>query len=211
MKYSLHRISLIAVALFGYSMFLNAAELTYKVDQSHSNVNFEVDHLVISTVTGSFTDFDGSFKLDDKGRLKMISGTVKAASIDTNNEKRDKHLRSEDFFHVKKHPTLTLKATDLNLKKGKRSKTKVKLTMNGVTKEVPFIVRYLGTTTDPWGTEKAAFRAEAEINRKDFGLNWNETLETGGVLVGEEVQISLNIQGNKSADPKAKGKKEAKK
>jgi len=176
----------------------------FEVDKSHTNINFEVAHLVISTVTGRFDEFSGSFSLNDKNHLTSLNGTVKASSIDTDNEKRDKHLRSADFFDAEKYPELKLTADGFDIAPGKSKKIKAKLSMHGVTKDISVEVKFNGLVKDPWGNQKAGITAEAKINRKDFGLNWNETLETGGVLVGEEVKIVLNIQGKEKVQESKK-------
>lgn len=170
----------------------------YKVDAAHSQVMFKVRHL-ISTVTGRFDKFEGSFDYDSKNLAGFKSkGTIDATSINTNNSKRDEHLRSPDFFDTAKYPTLEFSSTSVSDLKGTKGKLKGNLTIHGVTKPVVFDVEFLGTGKDPWGNEKAALTATTTINRTDFGLKWNQALETGGVLVGEEVQIILEIEGNLS-------------
>jgi polyisoprenoid-binding protein YceI len=176
----------------------------YELDKTHSNINFEVDHLAFSTVKGRFDEFFGGFEVDPKSKaLSRLEGRVGTASINTDNEKRDKHLKSDDFFSAQKFKEMKVEFPPLNIKAGQRQTVKAKLTIRDVTKEVPFEVNYRGSGVDPWGTEKAGVRATAEINRKDFGLGWNEVLETGGVLVGEMVKIEINLQGNKKAEKKA--------
>lgn len=177
---------------------------TFKVDTAHSNVNFEVAHLVISTVTGRFDTYDGTFSLDDKGNLQSLTGSVAAGSINTNNKKRDEHLRSEDFFAADKNAKLSLKLDNLNIAKGTSSKAKGSLTIRGITKPVTFDIKFLGTTEDLVGDTKGALKAEASINRKEFGLKWNQALETGGVLVGDEVTIKLHIQGDRVQESEKK-------
>lgn len=177
--------------------FSKGDSATYNLDKSHTQLTFEVDHLVISTVVGRFDDFEGEIQIDPKAKsLISIMGKAKAASINTNDEKRDKHLRSADFFEVEKYPELTFEAMDLKLKVGKKAKAKGKLKIRDVTKEITFDLHYKGQVTDPWGTEKIVVEATATIKRKDFGLKWNEALETGGVLVGEKVEIKINAQAN---------------
>lgn len=187
---------------------VSAAELRYSVDRSHTSLNFEVDHLAFATVTGRFDDFAGYFLIDEKtGALKAIHGTVKAKSINTNDKDRDRHLRSEDFFHVSKFPELGFVAENLNIRAGRERDVKVQLTMRGVTKPVEFEVKFRGMGRDPWGKEKAAFVAEAEVNREDFGLTWNKVLETGGLVVGKKVKITLNVEGDRViSDPVAEQK-----
>lgn len=178
----------------------HAEDVTYKIDKTHTGVNFSVDHLVISTVDGRFDKFDGQFVIDEESKgLKSITGTVEAASINTNEPDRDKHLRSEDFFNVKKkgHEHLKFEAASIGLKPGSKGKVKGRLTINNVTKPVTFEANYRGLATDPWGNQKAGLEMNTTIKRADFGLTWNKALETGGVVVGKEVRIDLNLQGAK--------------
>ena len=173
------------------------ADANYTIDKEHTSLEFEITHLMISTVKGRFDDFEGAIKLDDKkNTLLSIEGKAKADSINTNQEKRDKHLKSPDFFDAKKFPTLDFEATSIKLTKGKSSKIKATLTIHGVKKNVTVNLTFKGVVTDPWGAEKAVVDAETTINRKDFGLNWNEALETGGVMVGEDVKIIVRAQAN---------------
>lgn len=183
---------------FAVLFAVTAAAGDYTLDKEHTMLNFEVAHLKFSKVRGSFNDFTGGFKLDDKGEtLVSFTGTTKASSIDTNNEKRDKHLRSPDFFDADKFPVLKAEATGLKIAKGATQKVDVSLTIRDITKKVSFEVTFLGTEKDPWGTEKAAVTAVATIERKDFGLTWNQAVEAGGFLVGDKVKLELSIEGNK--------------
>lgn len=169
----------------------------YTLDKSHTQLTFEVDHLVISTVLGRFDDFEGEIQFDPKSKMLVsIKGNAKATSINTNDDKRDKHLRSADFFEVEKYPELTFEANNLKLKSGKKAKVKGQLKIRDVTKQITFDLNFKGHVTDPWGTEKLIVEATAQINRKDFGLKWNETLETGGLLVGEKIKIKVSAQAN---------------
>ena len=170
---------------------------TWKVDPAHTSVLFHVRHL-FTEVTGRFQKFDGTIVLDEEnpGNTR-VEGTIEAASIDTNNEKRDRHLRSADFFDVEKYPQVefaTTKVTDVDREK-KTAKIHGTLSMHGVEKPVVLDAKYLGRAKDPWGNERAGFRAETTVDRKEFGLNWNEALEAGGFLVGDEVRIELNVEG----------------
>jgi len=189
-------------ATFFLALGVAFADSSFKLDKAHSNVNFEVDHLVISTVTGRFDDFTGSFVLDEKGNLIQIEGNVVASSIDTDNKKRDQHLRSADFFDADKFKALTfVSKKGFKLKPGSKAKVSGLLTIKGNTKPVTFEVKYRGQAKDLVGDTKAGFVAETTINRKDFGLNWNQAMEAGGVLVGDEVSITLNVQGELSDTP----------
>jgi polyisoprenoid-binding protein YceI len=175
-----------------------ATAATYEVDPNHTSVGFEVRHL-FTYVDGHFDKFDGTIRFDpDDPSKAMVKGSIAVTSIDTNVEKRDNHLRSKDFFWVEEHPTITFESTkvsDVDATK-KTGKLHGDLTVRGVTKPVVLDVSFLGAGKDPWGNEKAGFQGTTTINRKDFGLTWNETLEAGGVLVGEEVKITIKAEGN---------------
>ncbi len=175
-------------------MTTTTAVPSYSIDKAHSEATFQVRHL-ITKVRGHFTDFAGTIAFDpDQPADSHVSFTVSAASIDTGVEDRDKHLRSEDFFHVEKFPTLTFESTRAVKKSAQDFDVTGTLTIRGVAKEVTLPVTYLGTAKDPWGNTRAAFESEIAINRKDYGLVWNAALETGGFLVGDEVKISVSIQ-----------------
>lgn len=188
-------LNIFAPALILAAASAQAAPAEYKIDQGHSEVGFSVTHLMISTVRGKFKEFDGSFMFDpDKGTVSDANFTVKTKSVDTNEPKRDEHLRGADFFDVEKFPEMTLK----NSKITKAGKNKYKwvgdLTIRGVTKPVTLNLDYKGSMKDPWGNQKAGFAATGKINRKDYGLTWNKALEAGGVTVGDEVTINLDIE-----------------
>ncbi len=188
-------------------MFTSSAfAAKYKLDIGHGEVGFKIKHLGISTVKGKFKDFGGTFDWDEKaGKLTNLKATIKAASIDTNEPKRDDHLRSPDFFDVAKFPTIEFVSKKVDTSANKPTKIVGDLTMHGVTKEVALDVQYAGSTKDPWGNEHLGFEASGKLNRKDFGLAWNKALETGGLLVGEEVTIE--IAGEAVLDAKAPEKK----
>jgi polyisoprenoid-binding protein YceI len=184
-----------AVAMATWALALPAAAAVWKVDPAHTNVGFSVSHLFTS-VQGRFDRFDGTIEFDPANpQATKVKGTIEAASINTNHEKRDAHLRSGDFFDVEKFPTLSFESTGIRDLNGKRGKLDGKLTIHGVTHPVVLDVEFLGQGADPWGNVRAGFRATLEINRKDYGLNWNEILETGGVLVGDEVEIRIDAEG----------------
>jgi polyisoprenoid-binding protein YceI len=171
-----------------------AAATTYTIDAAHSDVAFKVRHL-IANVPGRFGDFDGTITADwqnlDDSSVKFI---IKAASIDTRNEDRDKHLRSADFFDVEKYPEITF-VSDRITKAGDNSYSVTgKLTMHGVTKEVTLPVKYLGEMADPWGNVKAGFQIVTTLDRTDYGIVWNKALETGGLLLGEEIEVEINLE-----------------
>lgn len=169
----------------------------YKVDKAHTAVGFKVRH-IFTNVPGQFDEFDGTVTFDPENlAAAAVEGTIKAASINTNNEKRDTHLRSADFFDVEKYPTITFKSTkvtDIDEAK-KTAKLHGDLTMHGVEKPIVLDVAYLGTAKDPWGNTRGGFIGKTTLNRKDFGIVWNETLESGGLLLGEEVEIEINVEG----------------
>jgi polyisoprenoid-binding protein YceI len=164
---------------------------TYNVDASHSNVGFKVKHLMISNVTGKFDNFSGKFVYDEKTKtLKSLEGEVSVASINTEDDKRDAHLKSADFFDQANNPTLTYK-----LEKIEGDTAYGKLTIRGITKEVKLDFEDNGTAIDPWGNTRVGLELTGKINRKDFGLNWNKALEAGGVLVDETVKLNIEIEG----------------
>jgi polyisoprenoid-binding protein YceI len=171
------------------------AARTWNIDPSHSAVRFTVRHLVIAKVHGVFGKFGGSFVLDPDDLSKSsVEVEIDANSIDTKEEKRDAHLRSADFLDAENFKTLTFVSKRVESSGGKVTKVIGDLTIRGTTKEVALEVEDLGRAKDPWGNEKAAFEATTRINRYDFGLKWNAALEAGGVLVGENVDITLEIQ-----------------
>jgi polyisoprenoid-binding protein YceI len=167
---------------------------TFQVDKAHSEVVFQVRHL-ITKVRGRFTEFGGTIDFDSEHPANSkVDFVIQAASIDTAESNRDVHLRSEDFFASETYPTLTFTSTKITPRAADIYDVEGDLTIRGVTKRVVLPVTHLGTAKDPWGNEKIAFEGEVTINRKDYGLNWNAALETGGFLVGDEVKVSLQIQ-----------------
>jgi polyisoprenoid-binding protein YceI len=169
----------------------------YVVDQSHSHVGFEVKHMMVSKVKGQFDSYTAEVEAEDLSDLTTasISFSFDVASINTRNEDRDNHLRSADFFDVEKYPTIDFKATNIT-KDGDDYKVTGDLTIRGVTKPVTFDVEFGGKGVNPWGVEVYGFEAEAKINREEFGLTWNAALETGGVLVGKDVKIKVELELN---------------
>ena len=167
----------------------------WQLDKSHSAIGFMVKHMMISTVRGKFTDFDGMFKLDENDLAhSYVEGVIKTASINTSDEKRDGHLRSADFFDAEQFPTMAFHSTKVESKGNNRFHITGDLTIKGVTKQVVFDATEEGKGKSPWGTEVWAFSAELSFNRKDFGLNWNVALEAGGWLVGETVKVALDLE-----------------
>ena len=163
----------------------------YSVDVSHSSVGFKVKHMMISTVSGSFSGFNGVYDLE-KGVLRSLTATIKADTINTGIAKRDEHLRSADFFDIKKFPEITFK---MSAQQG--NKVIGDLTIHGITKKVELMVEMGGEITDPWGDKRSGFVLTGSVNRKDYGLVWNKAMETGGVVVGEEVKIIVEVEGIK--------------
>lgn len=192
----LARTALALVLTFGAAPAAGAAVETYEVDKVHSSILFKIRHL-LSKTTGQFKDYTATVQIDPETRDTVnVSATVKVASIDTGDAKRDAHLRNEDFFDVAKFPTITFtgeKLTDVNADRTK-GKLHGTLTIKGVAKPVVLDVEWHGTATDPWGNRKAAFSGTTTINRKDFGIIWNKTLDGGGFLIGDEVEIEINAE-----------------
>ena len=173
---------------------------TWVIDAAHSELLFKVKHLMISNVKGQFTSFTGTITCDgDDFSTMKVHATVNASSISTNNIDRDGHLKSADFFDADKFPTLTFSSTQVEKKGENELSVTGDLTIKGVTKPVVLDVEAGGINKDPWGNTKAGFSFQTRINRKDFGLNWNAALETGGVLVSDEVTITGDIQLTKQA------------
>lgn len=161
----------------------------WNLDPTHSEITFKVKHMMISNVKGEFRNFSAEIEAeDDTFKNAKVNATIQTDSIDTNNADRDAHLKGEDFFNSAKNPTITFSSDSLN------DDITGNLTINGITKPVKLDVDFGGINVDPWGNTKAGFSFEGKINRKDFGLNWNAALETGGVLVSDEVKIAGELQ-----------------
>ncbi len=181
--------ALAAVALALLPAALPAADFT--VDPVHSSVGFAVKHMVVSTVRGQFTDFEGTFTLDDKGeKLLALSGQVKVPSVNTANEKRDDHLRSPDFFDAKTFPAIAFK-----LKSVEGTKATGTLTIRDVSKDIVLDVAVGGVVKGPDGKLRGGFSLNGTINRMDFNVKFSKALETGGLMVGEEVRIIVEVEG----------------
>ncbi len=166
---------------------------TYAIDPAHSDAGFSVRHMMLSKVRGRFTKLSGTLQLADGDIPTAITVEIDAASIDTHEAPRDAHLRSADFLDVEKYPTLRFASTSIAAK-GSGFTVTGDLTLHGTTKSVTLSGELEGHTTDPWGNDRVAYSATARINRKDFGLGWNQALETGGVLVGEDIDITIDVQ-----------------
>jgi polyisoprenoid-binding protein YceI len=183
---------------------VSAQAADFMIDSAHSSANFKIKHLM-SKVTGGFNDFSGEFSFDEKNP-KSFQGqfTIKAASINTNNAKRDEHLRGDDFFGAEKNPALTFKSRELKPAGTGKFKLIGDFTMRGVTKPATFDVEYMGAGKDPWGNEKVGFSAVAKINRKEWGMTFNKVLDTGGFMLGDDVEIDVQVEGNAKAPANAK-------
>jgi len=178
---------------------------TYEIDKNHSDVTFRVRHLV-SNVSGRFTDFAGQIEVDPAAPEKSsVKFTIQAASVDTSNERRDGHLRSEDFFHAEAHPEITFESSSVEPKGDDLYDVTGTLTMRGVSKEVTLPVKYLGSMKDNRGNEKAGFEIETTLDRKDYGILWNSALDTGGFVLGDEVQVHIGLETTKKAEEAAGG------
>jgi polyisoprenoid-binding protein YceI len=171
---------------------------TWTVDPAHSNVEFSVKHLGIATVRGAFNEFEGSFEVGDDGEARA-RGTVQTASIDTNEDKRDAHLRSEDFFHAEVHPELTFESTEIRPLDEDSFLIHGDLTMRGVTKPIVLQAELQGSEIDPWGNERVALEASGQLNRGDWGLTYNQVLGSGNMLVSDKVKLILDISAIKQS------------
>lgn len=172
---------------------------TWKIDPSHSYIEFAVKHLMITTVKGRFADVEGEIVIpDDDPAHASVSATISVASIDTRTTQRDDHLRSADFFDAASFPTLTFTSTRIT-GSGDELEIVGDLTIRGVTREVTLEATKEGSGKDPWGGERAGFSARTKIDRREFGLTWNQAIESGGVVVGNEVKISIEIEAVKQA------------
>ena len=166
----------------------------WNIDPDHSALEFRVAHMVVSKTSGRFTDYQGFVEMDaDTKALKSIEATIKAGSIDTNHDKRDAHLRNADFLDVERYPTMTYKMSQYQ-KQGETYTIIGDLTLRGVTKQVTLSATFNGVTEDPWGNMRAGFSADGTLNRKAFGMVWNKVLDSGGLVVGDEVHIHLDIE-----------------
>jgi len=196
MRHFLARISVMAGLALVLSIAASAAGGAWQIDPNHSAAQFAVRHLGLSTVRGAFTKVSGTVNLDDKDVAKSsVEVTIDAASVDTRVEGRDKDLRSDHFFDVTKYPTITFKSKKVEQVSAGKLKVTGDLTIHGTTKEVVLDVE--GPTApvkDPWGNQRVAASASTKINRQDFGVKWNATMDNGGVVVGDEVAITIDVE-----------------
>jgi polyisoprenoid-binding protein YceI len=181
--------------MLGSTMSKNIGIKSLTIDTTHSTVGFVVRHMVVSKVRGTFGAFKGTIAYDPANiERSVVDVEIDAASIDTREAKRDAHLRSADFFDVEQFPTLTFRSTGVKRTTDDTLAVAGDLTIHGVTRPVTLVVDELGGGKDPWGNDRLAWSGRLAVNRKDFGLNWNQLLEAGGVLVSEKIDIELEIQ-----------------
>ena len=178
--------------------------MAWTIDASHSQIQFSVRHMMISNVRGRFENFGGTVELDENNiESSKVNVTVDIATINTRDAQRDGHLRSADFFDIEKYPHMIFVSKKVTKTDGNHALILGDLTIHGVTKEATLKVEFNGQAKSPWGTTSAGFTAETKINRKDWGLGWNKALETGGVLVGEEITINIDLELVQQAEPAA--------
>jgi polyisoprenoid-binding protein YceI len=166
---------------------------TWNIDAGHSSIDFKVRHMAISTTKGNFKTFTATATTEG-GVLKGLEATIEAASVDTNDEKRDGHLKSADFFDTENHPKITVKSTNVKHISGNTYEITADVTMRGVTKPATFKAEVGAPVKDPWGMQRAAANITGKLNRKDWGLNWNMVLEMGGLMVSEEVTFDFDVE-----------------
>lgn len=180
---------LLTLLVLGTTVFAS----NYKVDASHSKITFKVKHMAISNVYGTFGKYDANINYDEaKKELTDLSAKVDVTSINTENKKRDNHLKSKDFFNTEAFPNIDFKLLSVN-----NDEAIAELTIKGITKKVTFDFENNGVVKDPWGNTKLGFSLEAKINRKDYGLTWNKLLETGSLVVGDNIKITVDIEAKK--------------
>ncbi|MBL7801149.1 MAG: YceI family protein [Chitinophagales bacterium] len=185
-----------SVALVASMAMANAQ--TWQLDKSHSSVKFSVTHMMVSETEGNFKSFTANVTAQKEDFSDLSADfTIQVKSINTDDEKRDGHLASPDFFDAEKYPTITFKSTSFKKVGEKSYKLAGEITMHGVTKPVTFDVKYNGTAKDPYGNTKAGFRASTIVKRSDFNISWNKVLDTGGFALSDEVQVFVNIELNK--------------
>lgn len=168
---------------------------TWTIDPTHSIAEFAVKHLVVTTVKGRFRELDGTIEIDEAApERSSVVASIDVASVDTNVADRDAHLRSDDFFNAEQYPKITFRSTRVERVGSERYKVYGELTIRDVTKEVALDVEYEGQIDDPWGGRRAAFTATTRVSRKEFGVKWNQLIETGGAVVSDDVKVALHIE-----------------
>lgn len=188
------KIILAVVALFLITANTFAQTKIWKADKAHSKVGFSISHLVVSEVEGKFNDYEATVTTDEKGNLQNVEAVIKVASVNTDNEARDKHLKSDDFFSAEKFPEITFVSKSIKTTGKNSYKITGDYTMHGVTKSVTLNAKFNGEIKDPWGNVKSGWVATTTINRFDYGLSWSKAVETGGLVVGKDVDISLKLE-----------------
>lgn len=174
------------------------AATTYTIDPAHSQVAFKIRHLV-TPVQGNFRDFEATIVKDDaEPSRSSVQFTIRATSVDTDNERRDNDLRSANFFEVEKYPTISFKSTSIERTGESSYRVTGELTMHGITKVITLPVEYLGEVKDPWGTVRAGFSTSTQLDRKEFGINWNKALDNGGYLLADEVAVEISFEAKKT-------------
>jgi polyisoprenoid-binding protein YceI len=169
--------------------------MAWQIDASHSHIQFSVRHMMISKVRGSFEEYNGTVVFNETNpEASSVNVTIDASSINTRDGQRDGHLKSGDFLNVESYPSITFQSTKIEKTGTKTGKIYGNLTIRGVSKEVVLETEFVGKAKSPWGTTSAGFNASTSFNRKDWGLEWNQALETGGVLVGEEVKVDIEVE-----------------
>jgi polyisoprenoid-binding protein YceI len=178
---------------------VTGAKTQWKLDPTHTLVEFSAKHLMITTVKGRIADVEGTISIDEKNPSNSsVEATLNAASIDTRTDQRDNHLRSSDFLHIEKYPQIKFRSTRIE---GARDEFKLTgdLTIRDVTRPITLDVKFEGQTKDPWGGERIGFSASGKIDRREFGLTWNQILETGGITVGNDIKIGIEVEAIKVA------------
>ena len=189
------KLQIIAIAIIFASLSAFSQTTNWSIDKAHSHILFGVKHMVISTVTGYFRIFDGKLVTNgDDFNNGYIEFNINTASINTDNEQRDKHLQSPDFFDAVKYPNITFKSKYMKKLNNNEYELVGNLTMKNVTKEIKLNVEYNGTIKDPYGKTRAGFKLSGKLDRFDYGLEWSKTIETGGLVVGKEVKIDAEIE-----------------
>jgi polyisoprenoid-binding protein YceI len=173
---------------------------TYKIDPTHSEITFKVKHLMITNVTGKFTKFDATMQSDREDFTDaVVTFEADVNSLTTHNEQRDGHLKSDDFFNAEKYPKITFKSTSLRKESDEDYKLFGNLTIYGITKPIELKVTHSGNINDPWGNERAGFEIEGRIDRLEYGLKWNVLTDTGGMVAGKDVKLTINVEMIKAA------------
>ena len=174
---------------------------TWTIDPTHSIVEFAVKHLVVTTVKGRFRELEGALQIDEaRPEIASVSASIDVASIDTNVADRDAHLRSDDFFNAERYPKITFQSTGVERVDDTNYRVRGDLTIRDVTKPVVLDTEFEGQVDDPWGKRRAAFTATTQISRKEFGVRWNQLIESGGAVVGDNVKITLHIEAIRQGD-----------